>query len=350
MNILYITIKSTNDNGGHYVSERNFMTLKQIYGERNIHLHQIKFSIFSIALSLLSFSSYGVSRKHENKIIKSIIKRKYDIVFFDTSILGNLVAKCNKNNIKTIVFAHNVDTILYLQRVINHLNLINFIKYFFIRSNEKKTFINATSIIALTNRDAAAMVTCFFRSPDIILPITFPVKKLSELTAKININCKPYCLFVGSNFFPNIAGIKWFILNVAPYIVLDVHIVGSCCDNSELKQLILPKNVHLNGFVDDLDSWYINASCIIIPIFQGSGMKTKTVEAMSYGKNIVGTTEAFVGVECDYDRIGGLCNSKDEFIKCLNNNNFNFINEYVLTLFNEKYTNDYFENGIRKIF
>ena len=56
MNILYITIKSTNDNGGHYVSERNFMTLKQIYGERNIHLHQIKFSIFSIALSLLSFS------------------------------------------------------------------------------------------------------------------------------------------------------------------------------------------------------------------------------------------------------------------------------------------------------
>ena len=37
-----------------------------------------------------------------------------------------------------------------------------------------------------------------------------------------------------------------------------------------------------------------------------------------YGKNIIGTTEAFEGYHADYRRIGGLCNTAQEFIDCIN--------------------------------
>ena len=33
-------------------------------------------------------------------------------------------------------------------------------------------------------------------------------------------------------------------------------------------------------------------------------MKTKVIEAMSFGKSIIGTDEAFQGIECDYCRMG----------------------------------------------
>lgn len=38
-----------------------------------------------------------------------------------------------------------------------------------------------------------------------------------------------------------------------------------------------------------------------------------------YGKSIFGTTEAFQGYEIDYEKIGGVCNTAEEFIFKINN-------------------------------
>lgn len=69
-------------------------------------------------------------------------------------------------------------------------------------------------------------------------------------------------------------------------------------------------------------------------------MKVKTCEALMYGKTILGTTESFVGYELNYDKVGAICNTKEEFIETINNycaikrmkfNNYNrkcFIEKY----------------------
>ena len=44
----------------------------------------------------------------------------------------------------------------------------------------------------------------------------------------------------------------------------------------------------------------------------GSGMKVKTCEALMYGKNILGTDEAFEGYELDTARVGGRCNNAED--------------------------------------
>lgn len=49
-----------------------------------------------------------------------------------------------------------------------------------------------------------------------------------------------------------------------------------------------------------------NADFLIAPIFEGSGMKLKTAEALMYGKTVFGTTEAFEGYDVDYEQVGGL--------------------------------------------
>ncbi|MGL6128108.1 glycosyltransferase family 4 protein, partial [Chryseobacterium artocarpi] len=78
-------------------------------------------------------------------------------------------------------------------------------------------------------------------------------------------------------------------------IEAELIIIGKGMDDyfKDLKN----KKVKVYGYVEDLSSYYYNANVVIAPIFTGGGMKTKIAEAMMYGKNILGTEEAFEGYE-----------------------------------------------------
>ena len=104
------------------------------------------------------------------------------------------------------------------------------------------------------------------------------------------------------------------------------------------------------GLVDDLSSVYEGASFVIVPLFKGSGMKTKTIEAMSYGKTIFGTDEGFQGIDCNYEKIGGLCNTDKQFIEKINSFKGDLINDYVLKLFKENYSNEAVQEKFNKLF
>lgn len=65
-----------------------------------------------------------------------------------------------------------------------------------------------------------------------------------------------------------------------------------------LKQqpLYLKSCPYLLGFVKRLEEFYSAVECVINPMSGGTGLKIKTVEALSYGKPIIGTVDAFVGL------------------------------------------------------
>ena len=86
-------------------------------------------------------------------------------------------------------------------------------------------------------------------------------------------------------------------------------------------------------------------------------MKVKTTEALSYGKTIFGTTEAFEGYEVDYKKVGGLCNTTEEFIEAINkyiewwkNNGKPAFNEYSYQIFKEKYSYEASMKKFKEIF
>ena len=88
---------------------------------------------------------------------------------------------------------------------------------------------------------------------------------------------------------------------------------------------------------------------MVLPIFTGSGMKVKTCESLMHGKNIIGTTEAFEGYDVDIKKVGGECNTAEEFIALLNDfakNPRPKFNEYSRKIFIEKYS----ENAVAEMF
>ncbi|MNM37879.1 Glycosyl transferases group 1 [compost metagenome] len=112
--------------------------------------------------------------------------------------------------------------------------------------------------------------------------------------------------FIGSNSAPNVDGLVWFIEQVLPIIgealprtrfliqgnVTRGKIVKGAIANSPYRQMIKQQ-----GFVESLASVYGESKVMVCPIRYGTGMKIKVVEAMAYGKAMVGTSIAFEGID-----------------------------------------------------
>ncbi len=96
----------------------------------------------------------------------------------------------------------------------------------------------------------------------------------------------------GIDWWPNNEGLRWFLNNVWPSVSTlraDIHldIVGKNTDILKNKET---HNATFHGFVDDYSAIFRKADLLIVPIFSGSGVRIKAIEAMNQGLPCLGTT------------------------------------------------------------
>ena len=126
-------------------------------------------------------------------------------------------------------------------------------------------------------------------------------------------------------FYANVDGLSWFVEKVLPKVNAKLIVVGAKMDKLSFKN---NEKLEIHGFVEDLGEYYRKCDAVIAPIFEGSGMKTKTTEALMWGKYIIGTDESFCGFAID-DTVDLKCNTEDDFIK-----NINRLSEFGICKFN----------------
>lgn len=115
-------------------------------------------------------------------------------------------------------------------------------------------------------------------------------------------------LFVGSNYDPNVLGMRRFIEGPWREIrraVPDAELVicGTVCD----ALLEGGDGVRKMGRVPKLLPYYREAAVVINPVPYGSGLKIKSVEALSFGKCLVTTPSGVTGLEGDRDAAFHVC-------------------------------------------
>jgi glycosyltransferase involved in cell wall biosynthesis len=79
---------------------------------------------------------------------------------------------------------------------------------------------------------------------------------------------------------------------------MELHIFGKQSGNYPET-----KGVVFHGFVDDVADAYAHGSVLLAPSFVGGGVKTKVLEAFSYGIVPVGTDATFEGIQADCRRL-----------------------------------------------
>lgn len=105
-------------------------------------------------------------------------------------------------------------------------------------------------------------------------------------------------LFLSGKSILNVNGLNYFINEIFPLVLRQVPdakllIGGSICE-------VLPKidfrNIEICGRYDDAYDFYEKGDIAINPIYQGTGLKIKTFEALSYGKTIIAHPHSAEGI------------------------------------------------------
>lgn len=330
MRILHIGQKVTKIQlGGDVVNSANQKILSELADEQ---VDYVPVPLITLKDRFL----LGNKREIKDKIRKLINENNYDLIFFSNSKFGGLCKFVKKNypSIPIVTFFHNIE--LHFAKEFRRVYGIRAIpRYLCMRLWEPKTVSYSDKIICLNLRDSDVLNSYYGRKADEIIPVALEqnetLKNLKDSTADIDY------LFIGSAFFPNISGMQWFIDNVLPSLEGNLYIVGKGMDKSLFSSL--SDKVHVIGYVESLQEYYERARYVISPIFSGGGMKTKTAEALSYGKTVVGTTEAFEGYDMDSNCMI-LCNTSDEFIKALKDKQRPAYNKSARELFEQRYSLD----------
>ena len=324
------------EQGAKQSSKAHLQTLRELFGTENVDVVSINSieaspdeqfvyvegqpSKLQKLLNIVSKSCFFLSKSGENRIVDLCKQNGYGLLFIDHSIYGHLIRRIKKEcNIPTVTYFHGImayQTEEYKKH--NKTSPFYFIPQRNTLYNEKLTVEYSDKVLILNGRDNENLKKFYGRSVDVYLPVYYPdtagiveqetVKQVDRLEL----------LFVGGYFWPNVHGITWFVENVMPKLDNSTHltIVGNKMD--QLRENLTRENVTVIGRVESLDNYYNRADVVVGPIFEGEGMKTKTCEALMYGKIYIGTDEALEG----YDELKQYtCNTVDDFISRINSLN-----------------------------
>lgn len=334
MNILYIGNIENPHSGGGVVNEMHIKVLQEISSDNLDYIEPLRNSFEGKI-------TFGITNIFLNQLDQKLRNKKYDYVFVSISLLGRAVkyVKTKYPQIKIITFFHNIEhhyaKEYYKTRGVRAIPFGIFARIF-----EKMAVKYSDFTIVLNDRDAGLMRKIYGSSPDAVSPVcVFDRFNSGTPNTQKDIDY----LFVGSAFFANIKGIQWFIDNVMPQLHGNLYIIGSGMEKVPFTNL--SPRIHIYGFVKSLDEYYNRAKCVISPIFDGGGMKTKTAEALMYGKMIFGTAEAFEGYDINGLDCIILCSDAQDFIKSLNNYTYNEKSEQdARSLYLSKYS---YQNKLR---
>ncbi len=100
--------------------------------------------------------------------------------------------------------------------------------------------------------------------------------------------------FVGNlGYYPNVEAVKFLVKRILPLLkkqIPDIKIlIAGARPTTEVKALAT-KNVRVQGWLPDIREAYVNAQLFVAPLFHGSGLQNKILEAMAMGLPCVTTT------------------------------------------------------------
>lgn len=346
MKILYISeIDPSEKFGGAVVEKKNYAFLSAYYEVESVAVYNYGRSAVRKVLDLC-FSKVPTvySPKQVALITRKIKESNAEVCFIETSKVGYFAKVAKASGKKVITFFHNCEYDFFKAVKGN----------FFARIAKKQEALAvkySDKAIVLNERDKTRIAEIYQvdKNGISVCPVTFNDTVTDEdIEYMKNKKKGKKGLFFGSNFPPNYNGIRWFVENVAPKMDAELEIVGLKFDgHTELER----ENVTVVGTVDDLKKYVMDADFVVAPIFEGSGMKVKTCEALMYGKVCFLTQESREGY-IQEENTYTVANTAEEFIEGINafvHSDAPVYSEGTRNLFLNHYSNAVFEKTMQNI-
>ena len=246
--------------------------LEELFGEDNIYTIDLRPRNQERKLRYICYGKYKnpldrifrwiqgntmyISNKIINEICNIIGESKSELVFLENSNFGSLVKKIKTKypNIKVICFYHDIDADLYRQWS-KESNWVGKIENKIGIKQEMLSQRYSDIDIVFNKRDAQLYEKYYKNKPNYIIPLSSYKVDLNETFLEMKPSAgsdRKKLLFVGSKYYPNLEGIRWFYKNVIPGLnnKIQINIVGR--GTEILRSEMDDSRVHVLGTVDDV--------------------------------------------------------------------------------------------------
>jgi glycosyltransferase involved in cell wall biosynthesis len=237
------------------------------------------------------------NRKFEIELVQILKKHQIDVVQIEGLYMLQYLEVIRAKSRAVIAYRpHNIEyqiwdglsrkDIFILKKLYFKLLSQRILKY-------ELSILNAYDlIIPISIEDADFYNRLGNTKPAIVIPTSIEIQKFDNAAAQLT---NPSIFFIGSlEWLPNQEGIIWF-LNHCWSILLDKfpnlkwYIAGRNAPVSLIKKFSKPGIVWA-GEIENASEFIKDKSIMIVPLFSGSGMRIKILEAFSHAKPVVSTT------------------------------------------------------------
>jgi len=239
----------------------------------------------------------------------------FDLVWVEQSFLADSVRKAGFKNIVLDVdglLCRSLSRKLSLKKR-SRSKQLEYVELVKLRRYEQQ-LVKRYSCIMICNPDDIS----FFKNRKEGQVKIIPNGTISYPRPDRNLEKEDQILFVGSmKYGPNVDAVRYFAQEIFPKIQLarpqaSFHIVGSGFSEST-KKFHDGKTIVYHGEVEDLDSYFSEASLFVCPLRGGNGTKLKVLEAMARGKAVVATSVGAEGIDLQSGKHFVVCDGKSGF-------------------------------------
>lgn len=312
----------------HAIEDDNLKHLSQFS-----NLHVIKYSTKNTKLRILRsvFDNYPLYlRKHINRnlinqIISYVSSKKYDFIQAEHSSMAPL-ALYLKETLKIPAFLRlqNIEHKIW-QRYSEVLSVVNPKRYYVGRqarllgNNEAEMFSKFDMCFTITDED---LKIAQHMSPNGKFLTIHPGVDFNKFSPQKNINRTTNELLHIAFFrwIHNIDAIEWFVHQVMPDLIklfptVKLNVIGKGTPANLLNKTI--NNSYFHGYVDDISPLMNKSLMFVAPLFVGSGIRIKILEALAMELPVIATSIAAEGIPKMKNNGIIIADDKESFVRAI---------------------------------
>jgi glycosyltransferase involved in cell wall biosynthesis len=307
----------------------------------------------NLFLSIIPYNAERyISEEFEIKLVEILKNNNFDIIQIEGLYMMPYINTIRKYSEAKISFrAHNIEHEIWEKTSSQEKNILKkiYLKILFKRiKNFEKSFINQYDfLIPITERDQKQFQKFGNQKASIICPtgINTNEYKISEFTDDEDISI--YSL--GSlDWQPNIEGLIWFINEVWPKIIkenkeITLKIAGRN-PSKELRKYFNKNNIIYYGEIENAKEFITSNKIMIVPLFSGSGMRIKILEAMASGNIVISTSKGAEGINAQNNKEILITNTSEEFIEAVKKIKENKISKKEISIAAHRFISENFDN------
>ena len=288
----------------------------------NTRIHYIQL-IFNY---LFSSTPYSVERFYLRKFIKKLRQvldsQTFDIVQIEGLYGLAYVPYIRKWSKAKIAYrAHNVEHVIWKRVSEQEKNVLKrkYLEVFSKRLEryEKKIMNTYDLLVPISEQDAYLFNELNNTKPQVVIPYGMEVTDLDNEP-----NSSKDFYFLGAlDWIPNVLGLRWFLDKCWPRFVEEFPMatcwIAGRNPSIELWRTMRGKGIHFLGEIEDAKKFSREHAIMIVPLFAGSGMRVKIIEAMAIGKPVIATTIAAEGLPVKHRKHILLADNADDFLKAM---------------------------------